>query len=172
MCHKNAACLCLLAELALWRCVTDAVLPREPGNCTYLCCNFGTKANSSISGWVGTPTMWVPGTARTIQFGVNFGTFFHISLPTPTQSYQLLKSPRPSHSVAVHFPPEFCFCSLRIFADHSFFFIAIAVAMNCHVCGLRSYAQAGANMEELMKDPTLMAEAQRQMQAMMGGAAA
>ncbi|CAM9487966.1 unnamed protein product [Scytosiphon promiscuus] len=33
-------------------------------------------------------------------------------------------------------------------------------------------AQAGANMEELMKDPKLMAEAQRQMQAMMGGAAA
>ena len=33
-------------------------------------------------------------------------------------------------------------------------------------------AQAGANMEELMKDPELMAEAQRQIQAMMGGAAA
>lgn len=32
--------------------------------------------------------------------------------------------------------------------------------------------QAGANMEELMKNPELMAEAQRQMQAMMGGAAA
>lgn len=34
------------------------------------------------------------------------------------------------------------------------------------------FAQAGANMEELMKDPKLMAEAQRQMQAMMGGVAA
>ncbi|CAM9302275.1 unnamed protein product [Ectocarpus sp. 12 AP-2014] len=33
-------------------------------------------------------------------------------------------------------------------------------------------AKAGANMEELMKNPELMAEAQRQMQAMMGGAAA
>ncbi len=32
--------------------------------------------------------------------------------------------------------------------------------------------QAGANMEELMNDPKLMAEAQRQIQAMMGGAAA
>ncbi|CAM9734310.1 unnamed protein product [Pylaiella littoralis] len=32
--------------------------------------------------------------------------------------------------------------------------------------------QAGANMEEMMKDPELMAQAQRQMQAMMGGAAA
>ncbi|CBJ25499.1 expressed unknown protein [Ectocarpus siliculosus] len=33
-------------------------------------------------------------------------------------------------------------------------------------------AKAGANMEELMKNPELMAEAQRQLQAMMGGAAA
>lgn len=33
-------------------------------------------------------------------------------------------------------------------------------------------SKAGANMEELMKDPKLMAEAQRQIQAMMGAAAA
>lgn len=34
------------------------------------------------------------------------------------------------------------------------------------------FVQAGANVEQLMKDPKMMAEAQRQMQAMMGGAAA
>lgn len=35
-----------------------------------------------------------------------------------------------------------------------------------------SAEQAGANVEEYMNDPKLMAEAQRQIQAMMGGAAA